>query len=190
VDTPEICDAVWGPKGFYGAFLPDGFSRVPHGKIVSSMYFSDPDKVQPAHYGIEHEAIEDAHDVVTFEDFGNGQTKVTFTGNEPMESADTHLIYSVKTDTLSVRVTDTKSRRETWLASGAIVGAKDLPSSDLQIKLACPSPSIEAQPYLLGSRLHYFRIHVGGDKDLTALHPETVKPILLNHLPAINLKVH
>ena len=27
------------------------------------------------------------HDVVIFEDFGNGQTKLTFIGNEPLESA-------------------------------------------------------------------------------------------------------
>ncbi len=38
-------------------------------------------------YGIEHEAIEGAHDVAIFEDIGNGQTKLTFIGNEPMESA-------------------------------------------------------------------------------------------------------
>jgi hypothetical protein len=53
------------------------------------MYFADSmgNKVEPAHYGIEHEAIEDAHDVTLFEDLGNGQTKLTFIGNEPMESA-------------------------------------------------------------------------------------------------------
>ena len=104
----------WGPKGFTapfcemdfrvgGKFLccmkaPDGqefwnggeyHEIVPHEKIVSSMYFSDSsgNKVAPAHYGIEHEAIEDAYDVVTFEDLGNGQTKLTFTGNETMENA-------------------------------------------------------------------------------------------------------
>jgi len=27
------------------------------------------------------------HDVILFEDIGNGQTKLTFIGNEPMESA-------------------------------------------------------------------------------------------------------
>ena len=27
------------------------------------------------------------HDVILFEDFGNGQTKVTFIGNETMENA-------------------------------------------------------------------------------------------------------
>src|ERR1700678_2925688 len=62
---------------------------VLHEKIVSSMYFSDPEgnKVDPAQYGIDHEAIDGAHDVVTFEDFGNGQTKLTFIGNETRESA-------------------------------------------------------------------------------------------------------
>ena len=38
-------------------------------------------------YGIEHEAIDGAYDVTLFEDLGNGQTKLTFIGNEPMESA-------------------------------------------------------------------------------------------------------
>jgi hypothetical protein len=37
--------------------------------------------------GIESEAIEGAYDVALFEDLGNGQTKLTFIGNEPMESA-------------------------------------------------------------------------------------------------------
>jgi uncharacterized protein YndB with AHSA1/START domain len=63
---------------------------VLHEKIVYSMYFSDPqgNKVEPAHYGIEHEAIDDAHDVITFEDLGNGQTKLTLMGNEEtMENA-------------------------------------------------------------------------------------------------------
>jgi uncharacterized protein YndB with AHSA1/START domain len=49
---------------------------IPHEKIVYSMYFADAkgNKVEPAQYGIEHEAIDGARDVVTFEDFGNGQT--------------------------------------------------------------------------------------------------------------------
>ena len=34
-----------------------------------------------------HGLIDGAHDVITFEDYGNGQTKLTFIGNEPMESA-------------------------------------------------------------------------------------------------------
>ena len=53
-------------------------------------YFADSEgnKVEPAHYGIEHEAIDDARDVVIFEDFGNGQTKLTtMIGNETMEDA-------------------------------------------------------------------------------------------------------
>jgi uncharacterized protein YndB with AHSA1/START domain len=104
----------WGPKGFTapfcqidfrvgGKFLccmrtPDGqefwnageyHEIVLHEKIVSSMYFADSNgnKVEPEHYGIEHEAIEDACDVTLFEDLGNGRTKLTFIGNEPMESA-------------------------------------------------------------------------------------------------------
>jgi len=62
---------------------------IPHEKIVSLMYFADANgnKVEPEEYGIEHEAIDDAFDVVTFEDLGNGQTRLTFVGNEPMESA-------------------------------------------------------------------------------------------------------
>jgi hypothetical protein len=53
------------------------------------MYFSDSEgnKVEPAQLGIEHEAIEGAHDVILFEDLGNGQTKLTFIGNETMENA-------------------------------------------------------------------------------------------------------
>jgi hypothetical protein len=53
------------------------------------MYFSDPEgnKIDPAELGIDHEAIDGAYDVTLFEDLGNGQTKLTFIGNEPMESA-------------------------------------------------------------------------------------------------------
>jgi hypothetical protein len=60
---------------------------VLHEKIVSSMYFSDSkgNKVDPAELGIEHEAIDGAYDVTLFEDLGNGQTKLTFIGNDPME---------------------------------------------------------------------------------------------------------
>ena len=62
---------------------------VPYEKIVSSMYFSDSkgNKIEPEQLGVEHEAIDDAHNVILFEDIGNGQTKLTFIGNEPMESA-------------------------------------------------------------------------------------------------------
>ena len=53
------------------------------------MYFADAqgNKVEPEAYGIEHEAIEGAYDVTIFEDLGNGQTRLTHIGNEPMESA-------------------------------------------------------------------------------------------------------
>jgi uncharacterized protein YndB with AHSA1/START domain len=111
---PKYVMQWWGPKGFTtpfcemdfrmgGKFLccmraPDGqelwnggeyHEIVLHEKIVSSMYFSDQagNKVDPAHYGIKHEAIADAHDVTIFEDLGNGRTKLTFIGNETMENA-------------------------------------------------------------------------------------------------------
>jgi uncharacterized protein YndB with AHSA1/START domain len=111
---PQYVMQWWGPKGFTspvckidfrvgGKFLccmrtPDGqdfwnageyHEIVPLEKIVSSMYFSDAEgnKVEPEAYGIEHEAIEGAYDVTTFEDFGDGQTKLTFIGNETEENA-------------------------------------------------------------------------------------------------------
>jgi len=64
---------------------------VLHEKIVFFIYFSDPqrNKVGVAEYGVKHEAIDDAENVVIFEDFGNGQTKLTFIGNETMENAKT-----------------------------------------------------------------------------------------------------
>lgn len=112
--NPKYVMQWWGPKGFTspfcqmdfrvgGKFLccmraPDGqefwnggqyHEIVPHEKIVSSMYFSDSkgNMVEPAVYGIEHEAIDGAYDVITFEDLGNGQTKLTFVGNETTENA-------------------------------------------------------------------------------------------------------
>jgi uncharacterized protein YndB with AHSA1/START domain len=111
---PKYVVQWWGPKGFTapscemdfrvgGKFLlcmraPDGqegwtggeyFEIVLHEKIVYSMYFADAEgnKVEPAQYGIEHEAMDDACDVITFEDLGNGRTKLTLIGNESMESA-------------------------------------------------------------------------------------------------------
>ncbi len=111
---PNYVKQWWGPKGFTapfcrmdfrvgGKFLfcmkaPDGqeywnggeyHEIVPLEKIVSSMYFADSkgNKVEPAQYGIEHEAIDGAHDVILFEDLGNGQTKLTFIGNETMQNA-------------------------------------------------------------------------------------------------------
>ena len=111
---PKYVMQWWGPKGFTspvckmdfrvgGKFLycmkaPDGqefwnggeyHEIIPHEKIVSSMYFSDSEgnKVEPEHYGVEHEAIDGVHDVTLFEDLGNGRTKLTFIGNETMENA-------------------------------------------------------------------------------------------------------
>jgi uncharacterized protein YndB with AHSA1/START domain len=111
---PKYVMQWWGPKGFTAPVCkmdvrvggkslccmraPDGqecwnaieyFEIVPHEKIVSSMYFADAqgNKVEPETLGIEHEAIEGAFDVTTFEDLGNGRTRLTHTGNEPMESA-------------------------------------------------------------------------------------------------------
>ena len=37
--------------------------------------------------GIELEAIDNAHNVILFEDIGNGRTKLTFIGNETMQNA-------------------------------------------------------------------------------------------------------
>ena len=111
---PKYVMQWWGPKGCTapvckmdfrvgGKFLicmrtPDGqefwnageyHEIVPHEKIVSSMYFADAEgnRIDPAELGLEHEAIEGAHDVVLFEDLGNGQTKLTFMGNETMQNA-------------------------------------------------------------------------------------------------------
>jgi uncharacterized protein YndB with AHSA1/START domain len=111
---PEYVMQWWGPKGFTSPVCkmdfrvggkslccmksPDGqefwngieyHEIVPFEKIVSSMYFADAkgNKVEPEAYGMEHEAIEGAYDVTLFEDLGNGKTKLTHIGNEPMESA-------------------------------------------------------------------------------------------------------
>jgi len=111
---PKYVAQWWGPKGFtapvckmdfrvggkslYCMRSPDGqefwsaveyVEIVPYEKIVSLMYFADAqgNKVDPAQMGIEHEAIEGAYDVTLFEDLGDGKTKLTFIGNEPMESA-------------------------------------------------------------------------------------------------------
>ena len=111
---PKYVAQWWGPKGcslstctmdfrvggkfLFGMILPDGqefFSGgeyheiVPHEKVVFTMYFADAkgNKVEASDIGIEHEAIEGAQDTVLFEDAGNGKTKVTMIGNEPMANA-------------------------------------------------------------------------------------------------------
>ena len=111
---PKYIMQWWGPKGFTapvcemdfrvgGKLLccmktPDGqecwnlveyHEIVLYEKIVSLMYFSDSkgNKIEPEQLGIEQGAIDGAYDVTIFEDLGNGQTKLTYIGNEPMESA-------------------------------------------------------------------------------------------------------
>ena len=111
---PKYVMQWWGPKGFScpacqmdvrvgGKTLlcmktPDGYEGwnaieyheiVLHEKIVSSMYFSDSEgnKIDPADLGVEQGAIDGAYDVTLFEDLGNGRTKLTIIGNEPMASA-------------------------------------------------------------------------------------------------------
>ena len=111
---PKYVMQWMGPKGFTipvckidfrvgGKYLccmrtPDGqdlwsgaeyYEIVPPEKIVFAMYFSDSEgnRVDPATLGIIHEAKVDQYDVVTFEDLGNGKTKLTFHGNETMEDA-------------------------------------------------------------------------------------------------------
>ncbi len=112
---PKYIMQWWGPKGFScpvcqmdfrvgGKLLlcmnaPDGqlcgwnaveyHEIVPQEKIVSLMYFSDSEgnKIDPEQLGMEPGAIAGAYDVTLFEDLGNGQTKLTLIGNEPMESA-------------------------------------------------------------------------------------------------------
>jgi len=111
---PKYVMQWWGPKGFTapfceidfrvgGKFLccmraPDGqeiwngaeyHEIVPYEKIVFSLYFADSkgNKIEPAQYGIEHEAIDDARDMILFEDIGNGQTKLTMIGNETVQHA-------------------------------------------------------------------------------------------------------
>ena len=98
--TAPVCkmDVRVGGKSLCCMKTPDGqefwnaieyFEIVPQEKIVSLMYFADAhgNKIDPADLGIDHEAIDGAYDVTLFEDLGNGRTKLTFIGNEPMESA-------------------------------------------------------------------------------------------------------
>src|SRR6266849_5085215 len=83
-DAPRalVWEAWTNPKYVSCMRTPDGqefwnggeyHEIVVHEKIVYSMYFADAkgNKVEHAHSGIEHEAIDGAHDVITFEDFGN-----------------------------------------------------------------------------------------------------------------------
>ena len=111
---PKYVMQWWGPKDFTAPVCqmdfriggktllcmksPDGqefwngieyHEIVPHEKIVSSMYFADSkgNKVDPEQLGKEHKTVEGAYDVTLFEDLGDGRTKLTQIGNEPMDSA-------------------------------------------------------------------------------------------------------
>jgi uncharacterized protein YndB with AHSA1/START domain len=111
---PQYAMQWWGPKDFTtpvcrmdfrvgGRYLfcmrsPAGqefwtggeyLEIVPHEKIVLTMYPTDEkgNKADLADFGVKHEAIEGAHDVVLFEDLGSGRTKLTLLGNETMSNA-------------------------------------------------------------------------------------------------------
>jgi len=111
---PKYVVQWWGPKDFTAPVCkmdfrvggkalvcmksPDGqecwngieyIEIVPYEKIVSLMYFADAEgnKVDPAQVGYEHEVVDGAYDVTLFEDLGDGKTKLTFIGNEPMKDA-------------------------------------------------------------------------------------------------------
>lgn len=62
---------------------------VPKERIVFSLYPTDAagNRVDPAAYGLQHEAIEGERDVIHFEDVGGGRTRLTMVGNETMEHA-------------------------------------------------------------------------------------------------------
>src|ERR1700692_2073951 len=91
---PKYIMQWWGPKGFTSPVCKMDF-RV-GGKLLCCMRAPDGqegwnagvyNKIDPAELGLENEAIDGAYDVTIFEDLGNGRTKLTFIGNEPMESA-------------------------------------------------------------------------------------------------------
>ena len=111
--TPEYVMKWWGPKGFtspvcridlrvggrftYSMCTPDGhvgynggefLEIVPLERIVWLWYFADADgnRVSPAHYGMPDEDREGNIDVILFEDHGSGQTKLTYTRNDPTAS--------------------------------------------------------------------------------------------------------
>ncbi|MEG9431696.1 SRPBCC family protein [Terriglobus sp. ADX1] len=98
--TAPVCkiDFRVGGKALFCMKSPDGqecwngieyIEIVPYEKIVSLMYFADAEgnKIDPAQVGYEHEVVEEAYDVTLFEDLGDGKTKLTFIGNEPMKDA-------------------------------------------------------------------------------------------------------
>lgn len=111
---PKYVAQWWGPQGCTAPVvnidfrvggkallcmkMPDGqefwngmdyIEIVPHEKIVSLMYFADKDgnRIDPSALGFEHEVVDGAYDTTLFEDLGDGRTKLTFIGNEPMKDA-------------------------------------------------------------------------------------------------------
>ena len=108
--SPEHVMKWWGPKGFtspvcridlrvgghftYSMKSPDGQVGYNGGefreiiafkKIVWLWYFSDADgnRVSPAQYGFPEEDREGNLDTILFEDYGSGQTKLTYLRNDP-----------------------------------------------------------------------------------------------------------
>jgi uncharacterized protein YndB with AHSA1/START domain len=108
--TPEYVMTWWGPRGFtspvcridlrvggrftYSMETPDGhvfynggaFLEVtPLQRIVWLWYFADEDgnRVSPARYGFPAEDREGNIDDMLFEDYGQGQTRLIFTRNDP-----------------------------------------------------------------------------------------------------------
>ena len=77
------------PDGWEGWNAGEYREIVPYEKIVSTMYFADSkgNRINPEEVGVEHDAIDGSPDVVLFEDLGNGKTRLTFIGNETMQSA-------------------------------------------------------------------------------------------------------
>jgi len=113
--TPEYVMKWWGPKDFtspmcridlrvggrftYSMRTPDGHvgynggefrEIIPLEKIVWLWYFADADgnRVSPAHYGFPDEEREGNIDVILFEDYGNGLTKLLYTRNDPTATKD------------------------------------------------------------------------------------------------------
>lgn len=112
--TPEYVMQWWGPAGFtspvcridlrvggrftYAMQSPDGqvgynggeFRAIePLKRIVWLWYFADADgnRVSPAHYGFPDEEREGNLDEILFEDYGHGQTKLTYVRNDPGATA-------------------------------------------------------------------------------------------------------
>src|ERR1700745_2865752 len=82
---PKYVMQWWGPKGFTAPFCEMDF-RV-GGKFLCCMRSPDGQEFWNAVEYYEIVPHEKMVSLMYFEDLGNGQTKLTFIGNEPMESA-------------------------------------------------------------------------------------------------------